>query len=133
MSCFNMLICHMQLIRSSWCRIQTPSRPVNWRRLWHRLLPGFLRNLLESENLVCSATAGTKATLDIIQLWFNCFVTSFFKELGIHFVWEAMERIAPVASAFTSVALFVYGFNHGRRNVSKAEGGSKNVEGDGNL
>jgi len=39
--------------------------------------------LLESENLVCSATAGTKTALDIIQVWFNYFAASFFKALGI--------------------------------------------------
>jgi len=37
------------------------------------MLPGFLENLLESENLFCSATAATKTTLGIIQLWFNYF------------------------------------------------------------
>jgi len=37
------------------------------------MLPGFLENLLESRNLVCSATAATRTALDIIQLWFNYF------------------------------------------------------------
>ena len=36
-------------------------------------LPGFLKNLLESETLVCSATATTKTALDTTQLWFNYF------------------------------------------------------------
>jgi len=35
------------------------------------MLPGFLENLLESGDLVCSATAATKTALGIIQLWFN--------------------------------------------------------------
>jgi len=35
------------------------------------LLPRFLENLLESVNLVCSVSAGTKTTLGIIQLWVN--------------------------------------------------------------
>jgi len=46
------------------------------------ILPRFLKNLLESENLGCSAMAGTKTALGIIQLWFNYFATSFFKTLG---------------------------------------------------
>ena len=33
-------------------------------------------NLLESEHLVCSATAATKTELGIIQLWFNYFAAS---------------------------------------------------------
>jgi len=41
--------------------------------------------LLESVNLVCSATAGTKPALGIIQLWFNYFAAFFFKALGIYF------------------------------------------------
>jgi len=45
-------------------------------------LPIFLKNFLESENLVCSAMAGTKTALGIIQLWFNYFATSFFNALG---------------------------------------------------
>jgi len=49
-------------------------------------------NLLESEHLVCSATATTKTELGIIQLWFNYFAASFYRELGIRFFWEAKER-----------------------------------------
>jgi len=32
-------------------------------------------------NVVCSATAGTKTALGIIQLWFKYFAASFFKTL----------------------------------------------------
>ena len=46
------------------------------------ILPRFLKNLLESENLGCSAMAGTKIALGIIQLWFNYFAASFIKALG---------------------------------------------------
>ena len=37
------------------------------------MLPRFLENLLESRNLLCSATAATKSALSTTQLWFNCF------------------------------------------------------------
>jgi len=50
------------------------------------ILPRFLQNLLESENVVCCAAAGMKTTLGIIQLWFNYFATSFFMPLGIYFL-----------------------------------------------
>ena len=45
------------------------------------IVPRFQNTLLESENLVCSATAGMQTALGIIQLWFNCFAASFFKAL----------------------------------------------------
>jgi len=41
-------------------------------------LPRFHKNVLESENLVCGAMAGTR----IIQFWFSYFAASFFKALG---------------------------------------------------
>jgi len=37
------------------------------------MLLGFLENLLESGNLFCRATAATKTTLGIMQLWLNNF------------------------------------------------------------
>jgi len=46
------------------------------------ILPRFLKNMVESENLVCRATAETKTALGIIQFWFNYFAASFFKALG---------------------------------------------------
>jgi len=46
------------------------------------ILPRFLKNLLENENLVCIATAATKSALGIIQLWFNYFAASLFKAFG---------------------------------------------------
>jgi len=76
------------------------------------MLPRFLENLLESENLVCNAAAGTKNALGSIRLWFNYFAASYFKALCYYFSWEAKERNAPVVGAFTPVSLFVYGDNH---------------------
>jgi len=66
--------------------------------------------LLESENLVYGATAGTKIPLSMIQLCLNYFSASFFKTLGIHFSRWAKERDAPVVVAL--VFLFVYADNH---------------------
>jgi len=45
------------------------------------ILPRFLKNLLESENSHCNATAWTKTALGIIQLWFSYFAASFFNAL----------------------------------------------------
>jgi len=64
------------------------------------LLPRFLNNLLESENLVCSATAATTTALGIIQLWFNYFVASFFKALGnvnVHYLKFPKKHRGPHA------------------------------------
>jgi len=41
------------------------------------ILPRFLKNLVESEILVCSVTAGMKNALGMIQLWFSYFAASF--------------------------------------------------------
>jgi len=49
---------------------------------WHRLLPRFLKKLLESEILVCGTMAKLKTPLGIIQLWFIYSAASFFKALG---------------------------------------------------
>jgi len=45
------------------------------------ILPRFLKNLLQNENLVCYAAAGTKSALSIIQVWFNYFAASFSRHL----------------------------------------------------
>jgi len=50
------------------------------------ILPRFLERFLESENLVCGATAGTENTLAIIHPWFYYFMTPFFKALSIQFL-----------------------------------------------
>ena len=44
-------------------------------------LPRFHKNMLESENLVCSATTGTKTALATTQFWFSYFAASFLKAL----------------------------------------------------
>ena len=53
------------------------------RRLWHT--PKISRKLLESENLVCSAAAGTKIALGVIQFRFICFAASFSRHLALTF------------------------------------------------
>jgi len=63
------------------------------------MLPGFLENVLESENLFCSATASTKlhwVSFSLVQL--------FSRHLGIHSSWEANERDAAVVGSFTPVS-----------------------------
>jgi len=70
------------------------------------ILPRFPENLLVSEDLVCGATAGTKAALGIVQLWFDYFAASFFKVLGIYFFREAQVNFSPVVDAFAPVYFF---------------------------
>ena len=48
------------------------------------VIPKFLENLLESENLFCSAKARMKSTPGILQLRSNHLVESFFKVFGTH-------------------------------------------------
>jgi len=43
------------------------------------ILPRFVENLLQSENLVCNATAMTKSTLDIVQILFKLFRGIYFQ------------------------------------------------------
>ena len=57
------------------------------------ILPGFLKDLPQSENLVCGAAIWTKTTLISFQHWFHSFSAFPFKSLlGIHFFWSAKER-----------------------------------------
>jgi len=69
------------------------------------MLPGLLENLLESGNLFCSATAATKTTLGITQLWF-----SNFRGILAYSSWKAKQRDALVVGSFTPVSHFVYWF-----------------------
>jgi len=50
------------------------------RRVWHT--PKISQKFAGGWNFVCSATAGTKTALGIIQVWFNYSLASFFKALG---------------------------------------------------
>jgi len=49
---------------------------------------------LVSENLVCSATAGTKTALGILQIWFNYFATYFSRHLICNFP-RRRRRVMP--------------------------------------
>jgi len=51
------------------------------------------------ENVVCSATARTKAALGIIQFWFNYFMSSF-QGLEIHYSRKFEEIDVLVVGAF---------------------------------
>ena len=66
------------------------------------MLPRFLKNLLESGNLLCSATAATKTALGTTQLF-----QLFSRHLGIHSSWEAKQKDAAVVGLFTPVSLFL--------------------------
>jgi len=74
------------------------------------IFPRFLENFLESENLVCGATARKKAA----SSRFGSIISRrlFFKALGIRLSKETKGRDAPVVSAFTPISLLVYGDNH---------------------
>jgi len=59
------------------------------------ILLRFLKNLLESETLLCSATSGTKTSLGIIQLSFNYFVAFFSRYFAYTFP-ERLRRELPM-------------------------------------
>ena len=74
-------------------------------RFWHT--PTISRKFLESEGLVCSATARTKTALDSLQHWFNYFTASSFKALGIACAFPGrlsmempLQLVHPVLSNF---------------------------------
>ena len=69
------------------------------------VLPRFLEDLLDSENLVCSATSGAKTVLGILQFWFKCHTAHFYKALDVHFSTEDRERCHGV---FFHVSPLVY-------------------------
>jgi len=66
---------------------EEPGRMLSWGRhtMWRRLkhTPKISQKFAGEWNyLFCSATAGTKTALGIIQVWFNYFAASFFNALG---------------------------------------------------
>jgi len=67
-----------------------------------RHTPKISKKLLESEYLVCNATASTNTPLGITQLWLPCFVASVFKALGIHSSRKVKEKDAQVVGVFLS-------------------------------
>jgi len=73
------------------------------------VLPRFLEDLLDSENLVCSATSGAKTVLGILQFWFKCHTAHFYKALDVHFSTEDRERCHGV---FFHVSPLVYVDDH---------------------
>ena len=58
------------------------------------------------------ATARTETIVVMLRLWFNYFVASLFKALGIHFAREAKGRDTLAVGKFTTVSLRVYGYNY---------------------
>ena len=62
--------------------------------------------------MVCSATAGTKTALGIIQLWFQYFAASFFKALGneILIIWKFPKSTA--GRVFETPALHPCSYPH---------------------
>jgi len=64
--------------------------------------------LLESGNLICSAAAGTKPALDIIQLWFSFFAASIFKALdkaNVNYLKYPKKHRGPHAARVFETAL----------------------------
>jgi len=59
--------------------------------------------VLESGNLACSATAGTKTALGILCFWFNYFAASRFKALDKPFPGRLRRDISPLVSAPVSL------------------------------
>jgi len=51
----------------------------------------FLKDLLQSEDLVGDAATWTKTTLPILQFRFHYFTAFPFKAFGIHFFWQTKQ------------------------------------------
>jgi len=66
---------------------EEPGNMLSWgqqsmcRRLWHTRK--ISKKFAGGRNSVCSATAGTKTALGIIQLWFNYFAAFFSRHLAM--------------------------------------------------
>ena len=76
------------------------------------IFPIFNKNVLESENLVCCATAGTKTALGILQLRFNYLATSFLKALGKLAYTFSESQMPWCLFACPPLSLLVYGDDH---------------------
>ena len=70
-------------------------------------LTRFLENLLNSYNLVCSATARMKTTLDINRLCFKYFAVYFLKALGIYTFPRTLWRKVPLQLVYSILSLFL--------------------------
>jgi len=58
-------------------------------------LPGFIEILLESANLFCNAAGATKTALGALQLCFNFFALSFFKQIWHTLLLGGWEKRYP--------------------------------------
>ena len=63
------------------------------------VLPRFLDDLLQSEDLVRSTATRTKTALDNLQFWFHYFFAFSFEAFGIYFPWQTKKLYPPVVRA----------------------------------
>ena len=63
------------------------------------VLPRFLGDLLQSEDLVRGTATRTKTALDILQFWFHYFSAFSFEAFGIYFPWQTKKLYPPVVRA----------------------------------
>ena len=78
------------------------------------ILPAFLNNLPESEDLVRCASTRAETTLMVCQIFLNYRTTPFFQALSIGLTRKAEQRDAPVVVAVSLIPLFKDGNNHPR-------------------
>ena len=76
------------------------------------ILPRFLEDLLQSEDLVRGAATRTKTALTIFQFWFHYFSAFPFKAFGIYFPWQTKEWYPSVVCTLLAISFLEYRNNH---------------------
>ena len=76
------------------------------------ILPRFLEDLLQRENLVRGAATRTKTALTIFQFWFHYFSAFPFNAFGIYFPWQTEEWYPSVVCTLLAISFFEYQNRH---------------------
>ena len=76
------------------------------------ILPRFLEDWLQSEDLVRGAATRTKIALTTFQFWFHYFSAFPFKAFGIYFAWQTKEWYPSVVCALLAISFLEYRNNH---------------------
>ena len=76
------------------------------------ILPRFLKDLLQSEDLVHGAATRTKTTLTIFQFWFHYFSAFSFKAFGIYFPWQTKKWYPFIDCTLLVISFLEYRNNY---------------------
>ena len=76
------------------------------------ILPRFLKDLLQSKDLIRGAATRTKTVLTIFQFWFHYFSAVPFKAFGIYFFWQFEEWYHFKVCALLAIPFLKYRNNH---------------------